>query len=147
MAVAVVARYPDLTPETYDQVIASLDLDVNPPAGAIFHMAADGVGGVVASEIWQTEQTFRAFLDYRLRPALRMHGVHRDPVVEVSGVALTKLDGSAKGGVAVAIAYELGLPVKLVGVGERLEDLRPFDPDDFARAFFDESLLGGSVAA
>jgi len=52
----------------------------------------------------------------------------------VSGVALTKLDGSAKGGVAVAIAYELGLPVKLIGVGERLEDLRPFDPDDFARA-------------
>ena len=46
----------------------------------------------------------------------------------VTGVALTKLDGSAKGGVAVAIAYELGLPVKLVGVGEGLDDLRPFDP-------------------
>jgi fused signal recognition particle receptor len=54
--------------------------------------------------------------------------------VGVSGVALTKLDGSAKGGIAVAIAYELGLPVKLLGVGERLDDLRPFDPDDFARA-------------
>jgi fused signal recognition particle receptor len=52
----------------------------------------------------------------------------------VTGVALTKLDGSAKGGVAVAIAYELGLPVKLVGLGERLDDLRPFDPGDFARA-------------
>jgi fused signal recognition particle receptor len=54
--------------------------------------------------------------------------------VDVSGVALTKLDGSAKGGVALAIAHELGLPVKLVGVGEGIEDLRPFDPDDFARA-------------
>jgi fused signal recognition particle receptor len=54
--------------------------------------------------------------------------------VGVTGVALTKLDGSAKGGIAVAIAYELGLPVKLVGVGEGLEDLRPFDPDEFARA-------------
>ena len=54
--------------------------------------------------------------------------------VGVSGVALTKLDGSAKGGVAIPIAYELGLPVKLIGVGERLEDLRPFDPQDFARA-------------
>jgi fused signal recognition particle receptor len=54
--------------------------------------------------------------------------------VGVTGVALTKLDGSAKGGIAVAIAYELGLPVKLVGVGEGLDDLRPFDPDDFARA-------------
>ena len=54
--------------------------------------------------------------------------------VGVTGVALTKLDGSAKGGIAVAIAYELGLPVKLIGVGEGLDDLRPFDPDDFARA-------------
>jgi fused signal recognition particle receptor len=52
----------------------------------------------------------------------------------VTGVALTKLDGSAKGGVAVAIAYELGLPVKLVGIGEGLDDLRPFDARDFARA-------------
>jgi fused signal recognition particle receptor len=58
--------------------------------------------------------------------------------VDVTGVALTKLDGSAKGGVAVAIAHELGLPVKLVGVGERLDDLRPFDPDDFARALVAE---------
>jgi fused signal recognition particle receptor len=54
--------------------------------------------------------------------------------VGVTGVALTKLDGSAKGGVAIAIAHELGLPVKLVGVGEGLDDLRPFDPADFARA-------------
>jgi fused signal recognition particle receptor len=54
--------------------------------------------------------------------------------VDVTGVALTKLDGSAKGGVALAIAHELGLPVKLVGVGEGVEDLRPFNPRDFARA-------------
>jgi len=54
--------------------------------------------------------------------------------VGVSGVALTKLDGSAKGGVAIPIAYELGLPVKLIGVGEKLEDLRPFDAREFARA-------------
>jgi fused signal recognition particle receptor len=54
--------------------------------------------------------------------------------VQVSGVALTKLDGSAKGGVSLAIAHELGLPVKLVGVGEGIEDLRPFSPGDFARA-------------
>ena len=52
----------------------------------------------------------------------------------VTGVVITKLDGSAKGGVAVAIAHELGLPVKLVGVGEGLDDLRPFDAHDFARA-------------
>jgi fused signal recognition particle receptor len=58
--------------------------------------------------------------------------------VGVTGVVLTKLDGSAKGGIAVAIAYELGLPVKLVGVGEGLDDLRPFDPADYARAFVAE---------
>ena len=58
--------------------------------------------------------------------------------VGVTGVALTKLDGSAKGGIAVAIAHELGLPVKLIGVGETLDDLRPFDPDDFARALVAE---------
>ena len=54
--------------------------------------------------------------------------------VEVTGVALTKLDGSAKGGVALPIAHELGLPVKLVGVGEGLDDLRPFDARDYANA-------------
>ena len=53
---------------------------------------------------------------------------------DVTGVAVTKLDGSAKGGVAIAIAYELGLPVKLVGIGEGIDDLRPFDARDFARA-------------
>jgi fused signal recognition particle receptor len=54
--------------------------------------------------------------------------------VDVTGVVLTKLDGTAKGGIVVAIGHELGVPVKLVGVGESLEDLQPFDPSDFARA-------------
>jgi fused signal recognition particle receptor len=53
---------------------------------------------------------------------------------EVSGVVLTKLDGTARGGIALAIARELELPVKLIGVGETVEDLRPFDPEEFARA-------------
>jgi fused signal recognition particle receptor len=57
--------------------------------------------------------------------------------VEVTGIALTKLDGTAKGGIALAIAQELGLPVKLIGIGEALEDLRPFDPDDFAQAILE----------
>jgi fused signal recognition particle receptor len=56
----------------------------------------------------------------------------------VSGVALTKLDGSAKGGVAIAIAHELAIPVKLVGVGEGVDDLRPFDARDYARALLTE---------
>jgi fused signal recognition particle receptor len=52
----------------------------------------------------------------------------------VSGVVLTKLDGTARGGIALAIARELSLPVKLIGVGESVEDLRPFDSEEFARA-------------
>ncbi|WP_249020701.1 signal recognition particle-docking protein FtsY [Conexibacter sp. S30A1] len=54
--------------------------------------------------------------------------------IEVSGLVLTKLDGTAKGGIALAIASDLGIPVKLIGIGERLDDLRPFDAEDFARA-------------
>jgi fused signal recognition particle receptor len=57
---------------------------------------------------------------------------------EVSGVVLTKLDGTARGGIALAIARELSLPVKLIGVGESVEDLRPFDAEDFARALIAE---------
>jgi fused signal recognition particle receptor len=58
--------------------------------------------------------------------------------VDVTGVVLTKLDGSAKGGVALAIAQELGIPVKLIGIGESLDDLRPFDAEQFARALIEE---------
>ena len=58
--------------------------------------------------------------------------------VEVDGVVLTKLDGTAKGGITLAIAKELGIPVKLIGIGESLEDLRPFDPLEFARALLGE---------
>jgi fused signal recognition particle receptor len=54
--------------------------------------------------------------------------------IPIGGVALTKLDGTARGGIAIAIAKELQVPVKLIGVGESLEDLRPFDPEEFARA-------------
>lgn len=58
--------------------------------------------------------------------------------VDVTGIVLTKLDGTAKGGIALAIAEELGIPVKLIGIGEQLEDLRPFDAEEFARALIAE---------
>jgi fused signal recognition particle receptor len=54
--------------------------------------------------------------------------------VDLDGVVLTKLDGTAKGGIALAIAADLEIPVKLIGVGETLEDLRPFDPPEYAEA-------------
>ena len=61
--------------------------------------------------------------------------------VDVTGIALTKLDGTAKGGVAFAIAQETGLPIRFVGVGEKPEDLRPFDPEAFV-----DALLGAQDA-
>jgi fused signal recognition particle receptor len=63
--------------------------------------------------------------------------VFRD-VVDVTGIVLTKLDGSAKGGIVVAVQRELGVPVKLVGVGEGADDLAPFDPETFVAALLDE---------
>lgn len=57
--------------------------------------------------------------------------------VNLTAVALTKLDGSAKGGIVLAIAKDLGLPVKLVGVGEKMEDLKTFDSKEFINALFD----------
>ena len=56
---------------------------------------------------------------------------------DVTGVVLTKLDGSAKGGIVFAIETELGIPVKLVGVGEGIADLVPFDPAEFVTALFE----------
>jgi fused signal recognition particle receptor len=59
--------------------------------------------------------------------------------VQVTGVVLTKLDGTARGGIALAIARELVLPVKLIGIGEALEDLRPFEPRQFAGALIERA--------
>ena len=58
-------------------------------------------------------------------------------VADITGIILTKLDGTAKGGIAVAIQAELGLPVKYVGVGEKIDDLQKFNSTDFVNALFD----------
>lgn len=59
-------------------------------------------------------------------------------VAGVTGIVLTKLDGTAKGGVAVSIAHDLGLPIKYVGVGEGIDDLIPFDADEYVEALFQQ---------
>lgn len=58
-------------------------------------------------------------------------------VAEITGIVLTKMDGTAKGGIAVAIQSELSVPVKYIGVGETIDDLQKFDPDEFVNALFD----------
>ena len=57
-------------------------------------------------------------------------------VADITGVILTKMDGTAKGGIAVAIQAELGIPVKYIGVGETIDDLQKFDADAFVNALF-----------
>ncbi len=57
-------------------------------------------------------------------------------VAPLSGIVITKMDGTAKGGIAIAIQSELGIPVKFIGVGEKIEDLQEFDPDTFVKALF-----------
>lgn len=64
--------------------------------------------------------------------------------INVSGICLTKLDGTAKGGIVFAIAKQLALPLRLVGVGESIEDLRDFNADEFVDALFDELIIDDS---
>jgi len=63
---------------------------------------------------------------------------HFSSAVEVSGLSLSKLDGTAKGGMVFAIAKQLGLPLRFIGIGEQLDDLRPFNAHDFVEALFSE---------
>src|ERR671930_480989 len=122
-------------------------LDVRHEPAVILVVGVNGTGktttiGKLASRLRESGRevtvaaadTFRAAAEEQLEIWAQRAGARFVGAVGVTGVALTKLDGSAKGGIAVAIAYELGLPVKLVGVGEALDDLRPFDAQDFAHA-------------
>ena len=59
-------------------------------------------------------------------------------VTDISGIVLTKLDGTAKGGIAIAIQSEMGIPVKYIGIGEKIEDLQKFDSDSFVNALFEK---------
>ena len=58
-------------------------------------------------------------------------------VLGVTGIILTKLDGTAKGGIVVGISHQLGLPIRFIGIGEKIDDLRPFNADQFVEAIFD----------
>jgi len=60
-------------------------------------------------------------------------------VADITGIILTKLDGTAKGGIAIAIQAELGIPVKFICIGEKLDDIQKFDADDFVNALFEKN--------
>ena len=58
-------------------------------------------------------------------------------VADISGIVLTKLDGTAKGGIAIAIQAQMDVPVKYIGIGEKIDDLQKFNPDEFVNALFE----------
>ena len=66
-------------------------------------------------------------------------------VAPITGLILTKLDGTAKGGVVIALANEMKMPVKYIGVGEQIDDLQPFDPNEFSKALFGEDTFRGEA--
>ena len=83
MAVTVFARYPGLSPQLYDEVVATLDLDASPPIGAILHLVGEGEDGLRVTEIWRTEQTFQAF-HARFLQTLQFRGYLTLPTVEIA---------------------------------------------------------------
>lgn len=76
--------------------------------------------------------------------AVRQADIFRQ-AVKVTGIALAKLDGTAKGGVVLSIARDMGVPIRFVGVGEKVQDLRPFDVAEFADALFEQTENGGNA--
>ncbi len=64
--------------------------------------------------------------------------------VDITGLALTKLDGTAKGGIVASICRELAIPIRFIGIGEQIDDLRDFDPDEFLDALFGDDTLTNS---
>jgi hypothetical protein len=83
MAVAMFMRWSGLTPDQYDAVMVRLDLDVNPAAGFVLHLAATTEEGLQVCEVWQTEQAFHGFLEHRLMPAVGELGLTGQPEITI----------------------------------------------------------------
>jgi fused signal recognition particle receptor len=95
------------------------------------------IGDVLAKRIPSAPHEVLLVLDATQGQNAFVQAHHFTEAIDVSGIFLAKLDGTAKGGIVVAIATELGIPVKLVGVGERPEDVEPFDPPAFVAGMFE----------
>jgi hypothetical protein len=83
MAFAVFTRYRTLTPRAYDDVIGSLELDVDPAPGAMLHLAAEQPDGIEVCEVWRTPETFETFFEQRLRPALSRYRITEEPEIRI----------------------------------------------------------------
>src|SRR5687768_16425010 len=83
MAVAMFMSWPGITPDQYDSVMARLDLDANPAAGGVLHLAALTDEGLEACDVWQTEQAFHRFLQHRLLPLAQELELDGEPEISL----------------------------------------------------------------
>jgi hypothetical protein len=83
MAVAMFMHWPGMTSDQYDSVMARLELDANPAAGGVLHLAAVTDAGLEVCDVWQTEQAFHGFLQQRLLPVVGQLGISGEPEIEV----------------------------------------------------------------
>ena len=83
MAVAMFMRWPGITPDQYDSVMARLDLDANPAAGGVLHLAALTDDGLEVCDVWQTEQAFHGFLQQRLLPVASALELQGEPEIKL----------------------------------------------------------------
>ena len=114
MAVAMFVRSPGLEPREYDRVIASLELDVSPPAGQLLHVAVETQSGVEAIEVWQTPAAALAYVERRLAPALAAVKAAEPEVelVPLHNLFAPDLD-------AIGLIGGVSLPAHLAGVALR----------------------------
>jgi fused signal recognition particle receptor len=95
------------------------------------------IGRVIAKQLDGAPHEVLQVLDATTGQNAILQAKAFNEALEVSGLVLTKLDGTARGGVIFPILQEIGLPVKYIGVGESIEDLQPFDPESFIEALFE----------
>jgi hypothetical protein len=98
MAVILFMRVPELTPQRYGDVVADLELDANPPAGMILHVASEAVGAVNVMEVWQTAEAAESYvkeaLSYRLEPMRNLFSPEMDVIERLGSTALPGAFGS-----------------------------------------------------
>ena len=95
------------------------------------------IGRVIDRELPNADKEFLLVLDATTGQNAVNQAEQFSKATGITGIVLTKLDGTAKGGVVLAIKNGLGIPVKYIGVGEQIDDLQEFVPEDFSKALFD----------
>ena len=95
------------------------------------------IGRVIDRELPDADKEFLLVLDATTGQNAVNQAEQISKATGITGIVLTKLDGTAKGGVVLAIKNGLGIPVKYIGVGEQIDDLQEFVPEDFSKALFD----------